>query len=372
MEMYFLPIIKSFIVFPVIAFFFTLPYIIWQYHKYGSLPFLRSVIVYSFILYLLSAYFLVILPLPDYDTVANLNTPVMQLKPFSFLFDIVNHTSLGEPIADTNDIFSHNFMFFQAFFNILLTIPFGVYLRYYFRCNFKKTFLYTFLLTLFFEVTQLTGLYFIYPRPYRIFDVDDLLLNTIGGILGYFICGMFIKILPSREEIDQKALEQGMKVSIIKRTVAFLFDFTIYFILILIFSIIFTVLFKKINLLIVFLLFIIYYIVIPIFTRGFTIGNLFLNLKIEGEEQTTKPYQIFLRNFILYFVYLASPFYLFLGLISYGTLKNRETIIVMILYLLVFFIKIVIDYVKAILNKPLLYERISKTRIKSTIEQQGN
>ena len=40
---------------------------------------------------------------------------------------------------------------------------------------------------IFFEVTQLTGIFFIYPKAYRLFDVDDLLINTLGGILG-FIC----------------------------------------------------------------------------------------------------------------------------------------------------------------------------------------
>ena len=33
--------------------------------------------------------------------------------------------------------------------------------------------IFSFLLSLFFEVTQLTGLYFLYPGSYRLFDVDD-------------------------------------------------------------------------------------------------------------------------------------------------------------------------------------------------------
>ena len=71
------------------------------------------------------------------------------------------------------------------FFNFIMIIPFGIYLRYYFRCGFRRTFLFSFLLSLFFELTQLTGLYFLYPRGYRLFDVDDLLNNTLGGIAGY-------------------------------------------------------------------------------------------------------------------------------------------------------------------------------------------
>ena len=56
---------------------------------------------------------------------------------------------------------------------------------------------------MFFELTQLTGLYFIYPKPYRLFDIDDLLLNTTGGVLGYFLFGLIEKHLPSRDKIDE-------------------------------------------------------------------------------------------------------------------------------------------------------------------------
>ena len=92
----YLEIIKtSFIFFPVIAFIFTIPYILIQYHKYGSIYYLRVIIVYSFILYLLTAYFLVVLPLPSIETVSKLTTPTTQLIPFKFVQDFINETSLS-------------------------------------------------------------------------------------------------------------------------------------------------------------------------------------------------------------------------------------------------------------------------------------
>lgn len=81
-----------------------------------------------------------------------------------------------------------------------MTIPFGMYLRYYYKCSLKKTFLFTLLLSLFFEFTQLTGLYGIYPRPYRLCDIDDLITNTLGGVLGYLIMGIVDDFLPTRDE----------------------------------------------------------------------------------------------------------------------------------------------------------------------------
>lgn len=53
------------ILFPILAFVITIPYMIVNYRKYGSVNKLRTVIFYSFILYLLAAYSLVNLPLPD-------------------------------------------------------------------------------------------------------------------------------------------------------------------------------------------------------------------------------------------------------------------------------------------------------------------
>ena len=79
---------------------------------------------------------------------------------------------------------------------------------------------------MFFEITQLTGLYFIYPRAYRLFDIDDLITNTIGGILGYFIANK-LKFLPTREEIDTKALEDGKTVSGLRRLTLFFLDLII-------------------------------------------------------------------------------------------------------------------------------------------------
>ena len=60
------------LIFPLIAAVFTLPYALYQYNKYGSVSKLRTLIIYSFILYMLIAFFMVCLPLPDWEsTVGN-------------------------------------------------------------------------------------------------------------------------------------------------------------------------------------------------------------------------------------------------------------------------------------------------------------
>ena len=85
MAVYFEPIKTALILFPIIAFFITLPYLIIEYHKYGAVPLLRSVIVYTFILYLLAAFLLVILPLPSRETVLKMPTRSPQLVIFTVI-----------------------------------------------------------------------------------------------------------------------------------------------------------------------------------------------------------------------------------------------------------------------------------------------
>ena len=60
-----------------------------------------------------------------------------------------------------------------------------------------KQFLRVFIVIIF-ELTQLSGLYFIYPRSYRLADVNDLINNTVGGIVGYWLTPLFTFLLPTR------------------------------------------------------------------------------------------------------------------------------------------------------------------------------
>ena len=182
--------------FPFIALLISVPFILREYHNYGSISFMRFLIIYSFAFYLLCAYFLIILPLPSISDVASLDIPRTQLIPFKFIYDLVFDTSFN--IKKLMNLSS----FYVPLFNILLTIPFGMYLRYFFKYDLKKTILASFLLSMFFELTQLSGLYFIYPRNYRLFDVDDLIINTnnilpniLPNLLGCFILPILVVIV---------------------------------------------------------------------------------------------------------------------------------------------------------------------------------
>ncbi len=224
------PIITAVYVFPILAAVFTLPYILHQYHKYGAILVFRIVIVYSFIFYMLTSFFMTLLPLP----------PVRELtEPLGFanlkVFDAVHRwlTQSGFTLSDVSTWKAalKNRELWELLFNIALLFPFGVYLRYYFKRPFWQVLILSFLYSLFFEVTQLTGVYHIYPYPYRNFDVDDLICNTIGGVIGWGMTPLFVHFLPTRERLDEESYLHGAHVSLFRRLLAFAVDAVIILLL---------------------------------------------------------------------------------------------------------------------------------------------
>ena len=224
MNDYSYPISTAALHFAVVSLFLTIPFVLVQYIRYGSVSKWRAVILYSFFYYLLSAYYLVILPLPDPAQTSGWTSPTMQLVPFHFIQDIVSQTTLV--ISDYRSYLPalSQRVVLEPLFNTLMTLPFGVYLQYYFKLSFRRTLLLSLLLTLFFELTQLSGLYGIYPQPYRLFDVDDLILNTLGGVIGWLCARRALGFLPTREQIDRKNLEKSSKVGYIRRLFALAID----------------------------------------------------------------------------------------------------------------------------------------------------
>ncbi len=351
--------------FPFIAFAISLPFVLSQYHKYGSISVWKSLVIYSFVLYLTCAYFLVILPLPERSAVAAMTTPRTQLIPFKFVGDFVTHTSLN--IFDIKTYWpalTESYVFVPLY-NILLTLPFGMYLRYFCKMDLKQAVLASFLLSLFFELTQLTGLYFIYPRGYRLFDVDDLMLNTLGGLLGYLVVKPLLRILPDPEKVDADTRERGKAVSGFRRTLAFWGDIVIYLILCLVFRIMTDFRETCATFAIVFA---IYYLVIPIVLRGRTLMEKFLKLKVVDEDGNYNCGRFALREILFVVLYLAVPIGC-LVLLENVVVRTAWPEILTLVVIGIYFVGYAVVAFKFLFTaKPLLYEKLSKTKLASTIK----
>lgn len=163
-------------------------YIILDLTKNRGTGLVRKVVIYSFVFYILLVFQqttggLHIPPLP-----VTYRTVLFQPLPFRFIADWLELYRQG--VTDWRLWYSVR----ASVFNVFLLFPLGIYLPLlFFVHSLKKAALFIALSSLTIEVYQVvftcTGL----VRP-RIFNVDDILLNTLGGIVAF---GMY-KAIPAK------------------------------------------------------------------------------------------------------------------------------------------------------------------------------
>lgn len=295
-ESYLFPIRYALLTFPIAALLFTLPFLIIQYRMYGYVNKFRGFVVYSALLYLITAYYLVILPLPDttHTCTASGNT-FTQWIPFQFVQDFWRETALDIHNPSTYAVLFKERAVLQVLFNVLLLVPLGMFLRYYFRFSFLWTTAAAFGLSLFFEWTQYTGLYGFYDCPYRLFDIDDLMLNTIGGMLGYALMKLFSKVLPSMDQLDDKVDLSLIRVGYVRRFIAFQIDWVT-----LIPFAVFLYFFG--NPIYFAALVVAYFIILPYMTNGFTLGKYIVRIRLAGRGDRIRLTELIVRYGLLYFL----------------------------------------------------------------------
>ena len=364
MNNYIIPIEVGIIIFPIIALLITLPYLIYEYHKYGSISFLRTSIVYSFLLYILIAYLIVILPLPSIEEVNDLTTPIMQLHPFNFISDFINKCSVN--LTDINSYIRF----------IKDTNSIGIYLKYYFKCSTIKTIFFTFILSMFFEITQLTGIYGIYPRPYRLFDIDDLIINTLGGGLGAILAPILCHYLPNRDQIDEMAYIKGTKVSPLRKLLSFCFDYLFIIIITILVNNFFNWNFE----LMIILISINWFIIIPVLTNGNTIGKRILQIKMQttkANNNKIKLYQYIIKYVLFYFLYIYSiniVIWMATFLTPNNDIMSQLIISIAISAIIIYDIAVTLNiFINSFIKKEeLFYERISNIKDISIIKIPDN
>jgi len=360
MDIYLFPIRMAIFTFLALSTLLTTPYLIFQYRKYGSISWYRTLILFSFFLYLLCAYYLVVLPLPDPETLepmTNLRQHI-NLNPLRAYSVFLTNTSLVLSQPRTYLTALTEMVFLEPFFNVLLTVPFGFYLGYYFKLSFKKTILFSFLLTVFFELTQLSALYGFYPRPYRYADINDIMHNTLGGMIGFWIYKRFSHLLPSRESIDLKNIKKSEHVTYGRRFFAFMIDYYIV-------SILNRLLTHRIidheadSQLAVFTLHIVllgYFIIAQLFFKK-TIGQKVVHTKIISDHQSfSYTFSIIIRNLLFMMIMFIISY---LNYLVYNRVYNGLYAVLLLCLVLL----IGVDAWRYLRKKQSLwYERISKTR----------
>lgn len=152
-----------------------LPVVAARYRKAGRLRPVDLLTLLAVATYAVALWTYTLVPLPDGNDFACAGA---NLRPFAFVDDI------REAIAKAGGFSWRNRALLQAAFNVVLFLPLGYFLRVLARRGIVIATLAGFAISAAIEFTQLTGIWGLYHCAYRVFDVDDLLLNTTGAFLG--------------------------------------------------------------------------------------------------------------------------------------------------------------------------------------------
>ncbi|KRD35618.1 hypothetical protein ASE27_12430 [Oerskovia sp. Root918] len=176
-----------------------LPVVVWQYRRYGRLSGLRLLGSAAVAVYGVALVAYTLLPLPSGDLAqwcAQHGFSGPQLNPFQFVEDIRRDTAGMSTAARLRSP-----AVLQTVFNVVLFIPWGVLVRRFFGWRLPLTVLSAFAASLFIETTQGTGIYGLIPCSYRLADVDDLLTNTLGGLIGALIAPVVLRWMPRATDL---------------------------------------------------------------------------------------------------------------------------------------------------------------------------
>ncbi|ONI75050.1 teicoplanin resistance protein VanZ [Actinosynnema sp. ALI-1.44] len=219
---YLLPVKTALLLFPVIVLLVMLPVAVVSYRRRGRAGGWATVVFYCFLFYLLAAVMQTVIPLPrDPELYCATQTYASspQLRPFYFV-EVVEQRARGRWSPGA---LMRNPALWTTALNVVLLLPLGFFLRYMSGVRFVAATAIGFGTSLLFELTQLTGLWFVYPCAYRLFSVDDLILNTAGASMGWLLAGPLRRLLP-RLEAERDRRRYAERVTPSRRLFALLTD----------------------------------------------------------------------------------------------------------------------------------------------------
>lgn len=176
-----------------------LPLVALHYHRFGRVEPRRAFVLYGLLAYGLVALALIFLPFPDPGEVCR-GERMLSTTPFQWVSDMRNNMAAYGRSGLVAMVTSTAFL--QQAFNVALFVPLGVVLRRSYGRGPLAVVAIGLGLSLAVEVAQYTGNLGIYPCPYRIADVDDLISNTSGALLGWLLAPMAIvvPVVPGADE----------------------------------------------------------------------------------------------------------------------------------------------------------------------------
>ncbi|WP_019145350.1 VanZ family protein [Aeromicrobium massiliense] len=176
------------------------PILVVQVRRYGRLSLLRLLGSAALVVYLLTLAAYTLLPLPSGDLTQWCAEHAVgaELVPLHSLADVREQTAgLGPRATLTSTVV------LQVVLNVALFVPWGVLARRFAGLSLLRATASGFLLSLLIETTQYTGWFGLVGCSYRVGDVDDVLTNTAGTLVGAALAPLLLGWMP-----DARALRR--------------------------------------------------------------------------------------------------------------------------------------------------------------------
>lgn len=185
-------------------FVIIVPLIAANYRRFGRLSPGRIFTWATFTVYGFALMSYTMLPLPtpgSYECVAP------RLAPGASVADIAEFDTSSARALLTNPAV------LQIAFNVLLFLPLGFFTKLLWGRGVLATTLIGLGISLAIETSQLTGLWGIYPCAYRLFDVDDIIVNTGGALVGAVLASLLrLRTVAPRGDLGPRPVTFGRRL----------------------------------------------------------------------------------------------------------------------------------------------------------------
>ncbi len=195
-----------------LALLLFVPWAARRFRRHGSLGLGDVLIGLAVAVYLVAVVAYTLLPLPASDALACRGAAGTQLSPLGTLAAIDRVGGFDSPAAVLA-----NTRATELLLNIVLFVPLGLLVGHLARRGMVRGVLRALLagmaLSLLVELTQLTGVWGLYSCAFRVFDVDDLLANSLGALLGGLVSPL-LRLVPGQRSREP---DRVRRVTLLRR-----------------------------------------------------------------------------------------------------------------------------------------------------------
>ncbi|MGL3807269.1 VanZ family protein [Paeniglutamicibacter sp. R2-26] len=193
-----------------------------QYHRHGRLSWRRSAASTVVIVYLFGLMSYTMLPLPEtrggFCDIRGMGG--VQKHPLNFL------PQLKDALLESPGAVLHDPLLLQVALNVVLFLPLGVLAVRWARVGFLGAVLLGGLASVLIETTQYTGVFGLYDCAYRVTDIDDVIANTAGAVIGALLAYLpvFAWISGPSDQVAAREYRAPRPVTRARRLLGMVFD----------------------------------------------------------------------------------------------------------------------------------------------------